>query len=288
MSLSCPFCETRADYVVDFRTIVRHGVYRRTSDSKAIERYRCRLCQKTFSQATKDPCFRQKKRHKNKRIGELLASGATQRRIARLERLNRKTVDAKVRFLGARASFELSVQTAFLRVDELQIDDLETHEHSKYQPVSVTCAVTADRRILGFRVARMPARGLISRKARKRYGFRKDERQSRRIDLLNEIAPVVREGAIVRTDSNPHYVPDLARYLPQARHIAVPGGRASTSGQGELKQQIFDPIFALNHTFAMFRANVSMLIRKTWSTAKKAEGLENRIAIYSVYHNAHL
>jgi hypothetical protein len=40
------------------------------------------------------------------------------------------------------------------------------------------------RRILSYRVSRMPAKGLLAKMARKKYGFRKDERPKARRELF--------------------------------------------------------------------------------------------------------
>ena len=56
-------------------------------------------------------------------------------------------------------------------------------------------------------------------------------------------------------------------------------------GQGELKKQGWDPIFNLNHTAAMFRANMSRLIRRTWCTTKKLSSLRDHLSLYTTYHN---
>jgi hypothetical protein len=77
-------------------------------------------------------------------------------------------------------------------------------------------------------------------------------------------------------------------HFPNCTHIDFLGQRGSTTGQGELKAVRFDPLFSLNHSCAMFRANMSRLIRKTWSTTKKMERLADHLAIYAVYHNQHL
>jgi hypothetical protein len=231
----------------------------------------------------------QKKRQKNRQIFELLGSLVSQRRTARLLHLNRKTVARRLKFLGARSNEELYFQTASSPVTDMQFDDLETHVHTKYKPVSVIIAVESKtRRILGFRLASMPAKGMVSKKAFCKYGPRLDERRKYRRQLFEELRPVVQPGAILRSDSNPHYVDDVKEFFPEARHIRVIGGRGSTSGQGELKQLKFDPIFSLNHTCAMLRANVSPLIRKTWCTSKKLERLADHLAIYAVYHNQNL
>ena len=57
------------------------------------------------------------------------------------------------------------------------------------------------------------------------------------------------------------------------------------TGQGELKKLRFDPLFALNHTCAMLRANINRLFRRTWCTTKKKECLEDHLAVYMDFHN---
>ena len=68
-----------------------------------------------------------------------------------------------------------------------------------------------------------------------------------------------------------------------ADNIAIAEYRAT-----HLPQTQFDPIFSLNHTCAMLRANICRLIRKTWCTTKKRERLVDHIAIYTYLHNRSL
>src|SRR5665213_1479931 len=199
MRPACPSCEIERNYVVDSRTIVRFGRYHRTSDSKDVKRYRCLICKKTFSQASRDPFFGQKKRQKNMILAELLASGVSQRRSARILRIHRKTVAFRIKFLGHFFRQKTLVENATLKVTELQFDDLETFEHTKYKPVSVTLAVEgSSRRILGFRVASMTEKGILASKARKKYGKRRDERAQKRRELFQELAPIVEGDAVIK------------------------------------------------------------------------------------------
>lgn len=289
MRPACPYCEKKPNYAYDFRTIVRHGRFRRTSDSKSIERFRCLYCRRTFSKASRDPCYLQKKRQKNANIFELKASGVSGRRIARLLRINRKTVARKLIHLGTICREQLFIETASMPVFVMQFDDLETFEHTKCKPLSVTLAVEeGTRRILAFRVASMAAKGHLAKKAVRKYGIRLDERSRMRRDLFRELKPVIASGAIIKSDSNPYYTDDVKAFFPEAKHLAFLGQRGAVTGQGELKKIKFDPIFSLNHTCAMLRGNISRLIRKTWCTTKLKERLCDHLAIYAVYHNRHL
>jgi len=64
--------------------------------------------------------------------------------------------------------------------------------------------------------------------------------------------------------------------------------RGCSTGQGELKKLVYDPIFSLNHTCAMLRANLNRLFRKTWCTTKTVQGLVDPLSIHVRYHNTRL
>lgn len=238
--------------------------------------------------ATLQPCYRQRQRQINPLLFQCLVSGVSQRRLARILFVNRKTIVRRSIFLGLFAYQQLlehrSKQSHL--VSEFQFDDLETFEHSKMKPLSVTMAVESNtRRILGFRVSRMPAKGLLAERSRKKYGFRPDERKRNRVALLRELKPYVVENVLIKSDENPHYLPDVKKIFNEAKHSTFKGRRGCVVGQGELKAGGFDPIFSLNHTFAMLRANIHRLFRRTWNTTKKPERLALQIALYALYHN---
>ena len=64
--------------------------------------------------------------------------------------------------------------------------------------------------------------------------------------------------------------------------------RGSLTAQGELKRTGYDPLFNINHTLAMVRDNIKRLARKTWCTTKRADALDDVIAIYIHFHNTTL
>lgn len=287
MERSCPYCR-RPENSDDSRTsFVRAGHFYRTSDSKWVQRYRCLDCKRSFSNATSHPCFRQKKRGLNFKIKKELASGVSQRRIARNFNLSRSTVRKKFLFLGSLAAEELrQFNEKKPRAKIIEFDDLETFEHTKCKPLSVTLVVEhRSRRILGFAVSKMPAKGRLSKIAMKKYGPRIDERRVKGSALFRGIKDLVEENALIKSDQNPSYPALVRTHFPLALHEAHKGQRGSIVGQGELKKVRFDPLFSLNHTCAMLRANVNRLIRRTWCTTKVAENLRLHLAIYAVYHN---
>lgn len=268
---------------------VLFGRFYRTSDSRWIQRFRCRACKSSFSRATHSACFRQKKRNKNGLLRKLLCSGVSQRRSARILSLHRVTVARKFSFLSFEAEFELRRDNLRKpKATVVEFDDLETFEHTKYKPLSVTLAVEfRTRRILGVEVSEMPAKGMLVKAARK-YGQRLDRRSEGRKRLFRRIQDLVEHGALIKSDSNPHYVADVARFFPGAAHKRYPGRRGSLGGQGELKKVRFDPLFSLNHTCAKLRADVNRLFRRTWCTTKRKERLYSHLVLYANYHNQNL
>jgi hypothetical protein len=168
----------------------------------------------------------------------------------------------------------------------IQFDDLETSEHSKCKPLSVALAVEPKtRKILSFQVSRMPAKGHLTQIALQKYGPRPDERPQGWNSLFASLKEVVHPHAEWLSDENPHYPKHLKSHHPEATHRTVKGQRGCIAGQGELKKIGFDPLFSLNHTCAMLRANLNRLLRRTWCTTKKVQGLIDHLSIYIRYHN---
>lgn len=287
MKIKCP---SQSISCSDFGHIVRYGSYYRTSDRKWVQRFKCTHCFKHFSRATSSPAIHQNKRHLNPLIFKLLASGVSQRRIARLLNIHMITVSRKLRFLGGQARFfNLKNRHRIPPIHELQFDDLETFEHTKLKPLSMTLAVEKTSRfIVGFEISRMPAKGLLAKRSVKKYGKRKDERALGRDRLFRRIKNQMSDRVLIESDENPHYPETIRAHFPNAFHQTIKGQRGCITGQGELKKISYDPLFSLNHTCAMFRANVNRLFRKTWCTTKKIQPLMDHLEIYTQFHNQKL
>ena len=270
--------------------VARTGQFRRKSDSKTVQRYRCNRCRKHFSNATFRDEYWQKKRHLNFQIFRDLVSGVSQRRVARNFHIARRTVDRKFEFIGRKCLREfLRANERLPRASTVVFDEMETFEHTKCKPLSIPLAVEGhSRRILGFDVATMPSKGKLAKIAVKKYGPRKDLRSQSRLRMFASLKNLVEEGAHFQSDQNHFYPKDLRVSFPKATHEAFKGQRGSIVGQGELKTVRWDPLFSLNHTCAMFRANLNRLFRKTWCTTKKPERLLLHLAMYAYFHNKYL
>jgi transposase-like protein len=268
--------------------IIRDGTFKRHEDSKFIQRYRCKSCGTRFSSATFTWTYRQKKRRVNSPLLKLLSSGVSMRRSAILLGLNKRTVERKLPFLARRCRKlnERHLHKYKGRVFNIQIDDLITKENSKLKPLSVSIAVDEDRRtILGVEVSQIPAFGLLSKFALKKYGHRKDEHFDGLTRLFQKITPIVSPEVNIKSDEHQRYPGFISAYLPRARHQAFKSERGCVVGQGELKKVGFDPLFIVNHTCALLRANVNRLIRKTWCTTKDKMRLKDHLDVFIYFYN---
>lgn len=211
----------------------------------------------------------------------------SQRAIARVLGTTRKTVVRKFLFLGQQAKH--SNERYLMRlgpVSDIQFDEMESSEHSKCKPLSIPLVVRAqDRKVLGFRVCEMPAKGPLAAISRNKYGPRKDERPQAARELFASLTPLLVKEPSILTDKNPKYPGWIRAHWPKASHATTRGRRGCVVGQGELKAGGFDPLFSLNHTAAMFRANVNRLFRRTWCTTKRRDRLALHMELYVQHHN---
>ena len=213
------------------------------------------------------------------------------RRFSILFKVSRTTVKRKVEFLAqeARKSQEKWLKSQPEPFRLVQLDDLETFEHTKCKPLTISLFIEPRRsKILGFKVSRIGAKGKLTQISRKKYGKRPNESFKKREELFKEIKPYICENVIIKSDKNPHYIKPIKKHFPNCKHKVFKGKKSSTTGYGELKKTGFDPLFGINQGFGMLRDNLKRLSRRSWCTTKKLEALEDQLAIYVDFHNQFL
>ena len=287
MKQGCPNLNCKNYQKSDF--VQKDGTYFRANDSRIIQRFRCRSCKKRFSKSTNTLEYNQKKRRVNHLLMMMLCSGNSIRRSAMLLDINKNTVLNKIIYLAKKArlnNFDFLAQLKCTPVTNLQFDDLITSQHTKMKPLSITIAVNYDNReILGMRVSTIPAFGLLAKKSRKIYGYRKSTHVQTANQLFASIKESISTNVIIKSDMHKRYPELIKKHFPQATHKRYKGKRGAVVGQGELKNTRYDPLFSINHTCAMLRANINRLARKTWCTTKKLEMVQNHLDIFMSFYN---
>ena len=276
--MTCKYCESHS--------IIKKGQYFVKHSRSWIRRYQCNLCKKTFSKKTHSPLYCQKKPFLNSPIFSLLMSGNTQRRTAKLLRCSKTTVERKFLWLSLYSTKE-NITVSSLH---LQIDELETIEHTKLKPLTVPVCVNSDYQILDLSVGKIKAKGHLSDISVKKYGFREDERQKSLEELLNNLKKNLPQSPLtITTDALPIYRVLIKKYFPESEHIVV-ASKELVKKKKELiytaeRKRVFDPLFAVNQRFAMLRSDIRRLTRRSWCTTKKIENLRKHLELYQIYNN---
>jgi transposase-like protein len=174
--------------------VIKYGFFKRgTGHIPRVQRYYCKSCKLAFSAQTGALSYRERKPHLTQSILRIAMESVSQRGCARVLGCQPITVARKIVRLGVRAEFHLKARTAIdIANGEEQLvifDDMETFEHSKCKPISITLAVAAStRQIVAVKASEMRAKGLLSKIAKKRYGPRKDHRSKALRKVLGEAA----------------------------------------------------------------------------------------------------
>ena len=279
----CPRC-------LSDKKLIKRGFYTRPSDGRRFQRLKCPGCGRSCSEQVFGFEYRLRKRENLQRIYRLLCRGMSQRAVAEEFSLHRDAIARRIRRFGRCCEENLSAyRKERTRVLKLQVDELISFEHTKCKPLTVPIAVEKEtRRILSLRVGRIPASGHLAEISRRKYGFRRSERQKVLGEVFKELEACVDKRALIESDEAKEYPLFVRRHFPAATHKAYKGRRAITSGLGELKKGGFDPLFSLNHSYAMFRDNLKRLSRRTWATTKDPRMLEHMLYMYAWFHNLRL
>ncbi len=278
--MKCPFCNQS-------QHIIRRGNYRRPSDQKKVQRFLCKICWKSFSEQTFAIDYRLHKRWFNQACFTTLCSGVSQRRTAYIFQVVPRTIARRVIRFGSICTKNLELyRIQRPNAQEVEFDEMESFIHTKLKPVTIPIAVEkGTRKILAVSIGNIGAKGHLKEIALKKYGFRPSERVHSLKNLLTKLKACTSDTVRFSTDQSPFYPKLIRDFFPRSSHVTCKGSRGAVVGLGELKKTGFDPIFTLNHTYAMVRDNLKTLSRRTWATAKKKESLLLLLNIYAWFHN---
>lgn len=276
----CPFCKSE-------RPLMKNGSYLRPADGKRMARFKCRDCRRSFSETRFSVSFRLRKRHLEQRAFRLLCCGLSQRRCAFLLGTKPIAIARRVDRFGACGRNNLEVyRKTRPKAQTILLDEMESFEHTKCKPLTMPIAVEeGTRKILALRVGKIAAKGHLAEISRRKYGPRRCERRRCLQELLSELKACLNPKGSIKSDESRHYPLPIKAKFPEVRHIAFKGQRGAVVGQGELKKDGFDPLFTLNHTYAMIRDNLKTLSRRTWCTTKRPDRLESLLYTYAAFHN---
>jgi transposase-like protein len=279
----CPTCQSN-------NSLIKKGFYTRRSDQKRIQRYFCHKCRVRFSAQTHRIDYRHRKRSINQQVFRLLCKGVSQRACALIVDVRPPAIATRVNRFALVSKKNMQITNSREKKSHsILIDEMESFEHTKCKPLTIPIAVEdKTRRILALDVGQIAAKGHLAAISRKKYGYRKCERERVLTNVFSEITSYCAKDVVIKSDLSCHYPAKIKKFFPHATHLSFKGRRGAVVGQGELKRGGFDPLFSLNHTYAMIRDNLKRLTRRTWCTTKRPNILVKLIYIYSWFHNLRL
>jgi transposase-like protein len=271
----------------------RRGTFTRACDGRQVQRFQCKGCKRTFSTQTFRVDHRLRKPALDHAVFLLLISKVTQRQSARDLKCDRDTIARRLKRFGEhcrefhqRALAQRDRSTAWQ--GPFLLDELETYEHNRrLKPVTVPLLVHKPSHcILHVAVGTLAARKPLSPANQKKLakleaieGKRKSESRAKVAECFEVLRQVTPQSGIVAvgTDEKCTYRTLLRKtFGEQLVHERTSSKR---------KRSYWNPLFVVNHAFAMLRDNLSRLVRRTWAASKAREKLEWHLWTYVAWRN---
>jgi transposase-like protein/IS1 family transposase len=284
----CPWTTCRYHRRPPRNFCIGHGSYVARCRSHPVPRFLCRACGRSFSRQTFRADYFQKKPHLNAAFLQLMVACVGQRQAARALGTARRTVEHRFQWLARHAGgFQDNRLNRATLVGPFQLDELESFEANRYQPVTVP--VLIDRRTL-FVIA--TAVGPLRRKGR----MRPEQKRRRAAHEAQHGRRPTRSDAVVR------------RVLARLRRAAAPQAAVVLDSDqkpsyGRIGRALFgtrfrwrphpararrdtsNPLFPINHTNARLRHYLSRLRRRTWCVSKRGSRLQGHLQIAALWAN---
>jgi transposase-like protein len=271
----------------------RKGRFTRRCDGRSVPRFTCLECHRTFSSQTFRVDYRLRKPKLHLALFRDFVSKTTMRQSARMLGCTRRTVAHRLALLGRHCrEFHANVLERARQKGGIggtfQLDELETFEHSRrLKPVTVPVLIERSSYfVLHVSTAPMAPRGCRSPRWREKKESMEQQfgkRSSGSVAAVREsfdcLASMHRADArvTVQTDCKASYATNLKRIFGERlRHERYSSKAPRNYG---------NPLFPINHTFAMMRDGLSRLVRRSWAAAKLRERLSRHLWIWIAYRN---
>ncbi|MFM8269986.1 MAG: hypothetical protein ACKN9V_07335 [Pseudomonadota bacterium] len=287
---NCPNKECKFHTWSEGWTYAKKGYFKTKWNAQPVPRYRCRYCGKYFSSHTFRESYGQKKPYLNQEVFKWYASGTTLRRMAIVMGVSRVTINRKFLFMAelARKEHSRRIHAGELKTSLAHFDEMETFEHTKLKPLSIALAVRARTgEVIGAQIAEMNCKGHLAAISQMKYGWRKDNRNVAREDVLRSLNQCSRERLVVVTDKKTDYPKILKKCVPHAEIRQVKRVERLSTKVSVNRSNKYDALFTLNYTCAKIRHDLSRMARKVWVTTKKAERLQAHLNLYIAFNNGY-
>ncbi|MFQ5878380.1 MAG: hypothetical protein ACE5JH_11975 [Acidobacteriota bacterium] len=284
----CPYPACQAHRRPRGRFFLRDGHYRPRCRSHPVPRFRCRVCLRRFSRQS----FRADRYHKKPSLNapflHLMVSCVGLRQAARVLKVARRTVEHRFAWLARHAArFQIHRLSRAALPGPFQLDELESFESNRYQPVTVPVLIDrASLFLIATAVGPLRRKGRLSprqRRLRARHEARHGRRPSHSAPAVRQVLARLRplvpspRPVVLDSDHKPLYA-RLGRDLFGRRFLWRPHSAAAPRDRS-------NPLFPINHTNARLRHFLARLRRRTWCVSKRRAALQAHLAIAALWAN---
>ncbi|MGH9750680.1 MAG: hypothetical protein ACRD6R_12245, partial [Candidatus Polarisedimenticolia bacterium] len=253
-----------------------------------VQRFRCRSCRRRFSRQSFRADRRQKKPHLNAPFLRLMTACVALRQAARVLGVARRTIERRFAWLAAHAARFHANRLDHARLEgPFMLDELETFEGNRYQPVTVPVLIEPRSFFViasGVgplrRKGRMTATQLRRRAAHEALHGRRPSQSAAAVRGALETLRLCAAPAgpvLLLSDQKPLYE-RLGRRLFGTRFHWQPQAAAA-------RRDRRNPLFPINHTNARLRHFLSRLRRRSWCVSKRRARLREHLQIAALWVN---
>lgn len=281
------FCEGSPPYIVKGREFRLDGSIR--------QRFLCKYCHRSFSDATFDLNFRFQKRARiNHRIFFGVLHNRSNRSLARELKVSECLVRTRVLRLSQMALLRHHEFISQIKINEdIAYDGLEAFAHSQYEPNNINQAIGANSLFCYlFNFSPMNRKGRTSPRQRKylanledAYGrFDPSAIRKASLSLFKELIarkdPRCRK-LVLRTDEHFQYRRAIERDLKPEERLQLEHLSVSSKATRNYK----NILFPVNHLDLLIRRKVAAFSRETICFSKKASRMFHKYVLYICYKN---
>ena len=258
----CQYCKSK--------DIKKSGSYK--SKTGVVQRFQCKSCKKTQSKRTNSKNYRLRKQHLEKKITALYCERMSLRGIARVLKINRKTVNRYFLRSAYRARLEnlKNLDNRGIVSTYIQFDALETFEHAKRKPLGVWLSIRAKTgEIVASKVHKTDIRALSLSKKEIIEWNSQTNKESSLVEFLLETKKSFNRAYTTLGCDGHHHTQKIAKDIC-----------------GDMAQIVtLEDNKRIDLAIRKLRNDVSRLSRKSLCSTKKAERLQNHLDLYINYHN---
>jgi IS1 family transposase len=253
-----------------------------------VQRFRCRVCGRRFSRQSFRADRHQKKPYLNAPCLRLLVACVALRQAARVLGVARRTVERRFVWLAGHAGRFQDNRLAGARLTgPFMLDELESFEANRYQPVTVPVLIEPRSFfLLASAVGPLRRKGRMTpdqHRRRAEHEARHGRRPTHSSLAVRQVLERLRRctdrrtAVVLLSDHKPLYG-QLGRRMLGPRFVWKP--RSATA-----RRDRSNPLFPVNHTNARLRHFLARLRRRSWCISKTQEGLRQHLQIAALWMN---